>query len=70
MKVMTKPAEMQKASSGWRQRGQTIAFIPTMGALHKAHATLIRQAAKLANRVVVSAYVNPTQFNSKADFVA
>jgi pantoate--beta-alanine ligase len=70
MKVMTKPAEMQKASSGWRQRGQTIAFVPTMGALHEAHAALIRQAAKMAHRVVVSAYVNPTQFNSKADFVA
>ena len=67
---MTKPAEMQKASSGWRQRGQTIAFVPTMGALHEAHAALIRQAAKMAHRVVVSAYVNPTQFNSKADFVA
>jgi pantoate--beta-alanine ligase len=67
---MTKPAEMQKASSGWRQRGQTIAFVPTMGALHEAHAALIRQAAKIAHRVVVSAYVNPTQFNSKADFVA
>jgi pantoate--beta-alanine ligase len=67
---MTKPAEMQKASSGWRQRGQTIAFVPTMGALHEAHAALIRQAAKMAHRVVVSAYVNPTQFSSKADFVA
>jgi len=67
---MTKPAEMQKASSVWRQRGQTIAFVPTMGALHEAHAALIRQAAKMADRVVVSAYVNPTQFNSKADFVA
>ena len=67
---MTKPAEMQKASSLWRQRGQTIAFVPTMGALHEAHAALIRQAAQMADRVVVSAYVNPTQFNSKADFVA
>ena len=67
---MTKPDEMQKASSVWRQRGQTIAFVPTMGALHEAHAALIRQAAKMADRVVVSAYVNPTQFNSNADFVA
>ena len=41
-----------------------------MGALHEAHATLIRRAARLADRVVVSAYVNPTQFNSRADFVA
>ena len=70
MKVMTKPAKMQKASSVWSQRGQSIAFVPTMGALHEAHAALIRQAAKMADRVVVSAYVNPTQFNSKADFVA
>jgi pantoate--beta-alanine ligase len=70
MKVMTKPAKMQKASSVWSQRGQSIAFVPTMGALHEAHADLIRQAAKMADRVVVSAYVNPTQFNSKADFVA
>ena len=70
MKVMTKPTEMQKACTGWARRGQTIAFVPTMGALHEAHATLIRKAAQMADRVVVSAYVNPTQFNSEADFVA
>ena len=54
----------------WRKKGYSVAFVPTMGALHEAHAALIRQAAKIAHRVVVSAYVNPTQFNSKADFVA
>jgi len=65
---MTKPAEMQKASSAWRKKGLTVALVPTMGALHAGHAALIRRAAKIADRVVVSAYVNPTQFNSKGDF--
>ena len=70
MKIRSKPVEMQKAASIWRGRGETVALVPTMGALHEAHATLIRRAARLADRVVVSAYVNPTQFNSQADFVA
>jgi len=70
MKIRSKPVEMQKAASIWRGRGETVALVPTMGALHEAHAALIREAAKMADRVVVSAYVNPTQFNSKADFVA
>jgi len=65
---MTKPAEMQKASSVWRKKGLTVALVPTMGALHAGHVALIRRAAKMADRVVVSAYVNPTQFNSKGDF--
>lgn len=65
---MTKPAQMQKASSGWRKRGLTIAYVPTMGALHKAHQALIERARGLADRVVVSAYVNPTQFDSAKDW--
>jgi pantoate--beta-alanine ligase len=44
-----------------------VALVPTMGALHEGHLALIRRAAALADRVVVSAYVNPTQFNSRAD---
>ncbi|NDH85817.1 pantoate--beta-alanine ligase, partial [bacterium] len=50
---------MQKASRAWRRRGQTVALVPTMGALHDGHVALIRRAGKLADRVVVSAYVNP-----------
>lgn len=65
---MTKPAEMQKASSVWRKKGLTVALVPTMGALHAGHVALIRRAAKMAGRVVVSSYVNPPQFNSKGDF--
>jgi len=65
---MTKPAEMQKASAAWQKKGLAVALVPTMGALHAGHAALIRRAAKMADRVVVSAYVNPPQFNSKGDF--
>jgi len=67
---MTKPAQMQKAVSSWKKSGDTVALVPTMGALHAGHVALIRHAAKLADRVVVSVYVNPTQFNSRSDFLA
>lgn len=58
---------MQKVSLAWKKRGLTVALVPTMGALHDGHLALIRRAASLADRVVVSAYVNPTQFNSRVD---
>lgn len=64
---MTKPAQMQKASRAWRKQGLKVALVPTMGALHEGHLALIRRAAVLADRVVVSAYVNPAQFNSRSD---
>ena len=45
-----------------------IAFVPTMGALHKGHISLIRKAKNKKNKILVSIYVNPKQFNSKKDF--
>lgn len=65
---MTKPAEMQKASLQWRRGGQRVVLVPTMGALHEGHVALIRRARGLGDRVVVSSYVNPTQFNQRADY--
>jgi pantoate--beta-alanine ligase len=65
---MTKPAEMQKASLQWKRRGKRVVLVPTMGALHEGHASLIRRARKLGDRVVVSSYVNPTQFNQGKDY--
>ena len=67
VKIMTKPAQMQKASRAWKKRGLRVALVPTMGALHAGHGALIRRAGRLADRVVVSCYVNPTQFNSRTD---
>ncbi len=52
----------------YRNRGETIAVIPTMGALHRGHLALVRLARRRAQRVVVSIFVNPTQFAPTEDF--
>ena len=58
---------MQKASRAWKRQGQRVVLVPTMGALHEGHLALIRKARRWGDRVVVSSYINPTQFNSRAD---
>ena len=60
-------AAMRQQLSEWRRAGQGIAFVPTMGNLHDGHIALIRHARTLADRIVVSIYVNPLQFNSAVD---
>jgi pantoate--beta-alanine ligase len=52
----------------WREAGDTIALVPTMGSIHAGHLSLIEVAKQHAQRVVVSVFVNPTQFGPKEDF--
>lgn len=66
VKVLDTPQKMRAFSKRTRST-KTLAFVPTMGALHEGHLTLIRAAKAQADKVVVSIYVNPLQFDDKKD---
>jgi pantoate--beta-alanine ligase len=68
MKVIKSIREMQTSSESLRLLGKKIAFVPTMGYFHEGHLALMKEARKMADCVVVSIYVNPTQFGPKEDF--
>jgi pantoate--beta-alanine ligase len=64
--LRTLPA-LQRAIADFRARGDTVALVPTMGALHAGHLSLVRIAQRRADRVIVSIFVNPTQFAPTED---
>lgn len=70
MRILNTPAELAGQCRQWHQNGETIALVPTMGYYHEGHKDLIKYGRTLANRLVVSLFVNPAQFGPTEDLAA
>ena len=69
MKIFTKKLELKTYLSTCKEQNKSIGLVPTMGALHRGHLSLIKKAQKKNDFVVVSIFVNPTQFDKKEDLI-
>lgn len=70
MKNITTVDELRQQIKDWKQAGQRVVLVPTMGNLHQGHLSLVNKAKQLADKVIVSIFVNPLQFDDKADLSA
>lgn len=68
MEIVDSPGHLSTVAADWHRRGLTIALVPTMGALHAGHRSLIDSAREACDRVVVSIFVNPIQFSDSNDY--
>ena len=68
MPIIHELSELRQVISSRKKAGQTVGFVPTMGALHEGHLSLVRAARKQCDCVVVSIFVNPTQFGPNEDY--
>ncbi len=68
MEVVSTRDEIHELHEGWRHHGEEVAIVPTMGNLHSGHLSLVELASEHAERVVVTVFVNPTQFGQGEDF--
>lgn len=67
MKILRTKAALRALTDSWRRAGETIGVVPTMGALHAGHLSLVETAGAATDRVIVTLFVNPKQFNNAGD---